>query len=311
VTGVVHGSIVVAGEALIDLVRAPDGSLSSHPGGGPYNVARTLGRLERPVSFLGGLSTDAFGVQLREQLQEDGVALDAAVTTTAPTTLALAQVDAAGVASYRFYEAGTSAPALTLAATVLPERIEAFYVGTLGLVFEPMASTLETLVGRLGDETLVALDPNCRPATIADPDAYRARLQRLLRRADVVKVSEEDLDWLEPGADPATAARRLLGAPEALALVTLGGDGALVVTPESELPVRAPAIEVVDTIGAGDAFMGAFLASWSEQGLGRDDLTRLDAVERAARFGCRVAAIACERAGADPPRLAELRAPLV
>jgi fructokinase len=302
--------IVVAGEALIDLVRAPDGSLSSHPGGGPYNVARTLGRLERPVSFLGGLSTDAFGVQLREQLQADGVALDTVVTTTAPTTLALAQVDVAGVASYRFYDAGTSAPALTLAAAVLPERIETFYIGTLGLVFEPMASTLETLVGRLSDETLLALDPNCRPATIADADAYRARLRRLLGRADVVKVSEEDLGWLDPGADPAAAARRLLVGPGALALVTLGGEGALVVTPATELAVRAPAIEVLDTIGAGDAFMGAFLASWSEQGLGRDDLSRLDAVERAAHFACRVAAIACERAGANPPRLAELGAPL-
>jgi fructokinase len=302
--------IVVAGEALIDLIRAPDGSLTSHPGGGPYNVARTLGRLERPVSFLGGLSTDAFGVQLREQLQADGVALETAVTTTAPTTLALAQLDAAGVASYRFYEAGTSSPALTLDAVALPERIGTFYLGTLGLVFEPMASTLEALVGRLGDETLVALDPNCRPATIADPHAYRARLGRLLGRADVVKVSEEDLDWLDPGADPVVAARRLLRGPDALALVTLGGEGALVVTAAAELAVRAPAVAVLDTIGAGDAFMGAFLASWSEQGLGRADLAHLDAVEHAARFACRLAALACERAGANPPRLAELGVPL-
>jgi fructokinase len=300
--------IVVAGEALIDLIRAPDGSLSSHPGGGPYNVARTLGRLERPVSFLGGLSTDAFGVQLREQLAADGVSLDTAVATNAPTTLALAQVDAAGVASYRFYQAGTSAPALTLAAAVIPGRIGMFYLGTLGLVFEPMASTLETLVGRLDDETLVALDPNCRPATIADPDAYRARLSRLLRRADVVKVSEEDLDWLDPGAEPVVAARRLLRGPDALALVTLGGEGALVVTAAAELAVGAPVVAVLDTIGAGDAFMGAFLASWSEQGLGRADLAHLDAVEQSTRFACRVAAIACQRAGANPPRLAELAA---
>lgn len=306
------GPIVVAGEALIDLVRAPDGSLEGHPGGGPYNVARTLGRLERRVWFLGALSTDAFGEQLRAQLQADGVALGAAIATRAPTTLALAQMDAAGVASYRFYESGTSAPGLTLAdaTAARPGGIATFYLGTLGLVFEPMASTLEAIVARVGDGTLVALDPNCRPATIGDPTAYRARLRRLLARADVVKVSEEDLDWLDPGTERVAAARRLLGGPGAVALVTLGGDGALVVTAQTELAVPAPAVQVVDTIGAGDAFMGAFLATWSEHELGRADLRRLEAVERAARFACRVAALACERAGANPPRLADLAGPV-
>jgi fructokinase len=302
--------IVVAGEALIDLVRAPDGSLEGHPGGGPYNVARTLGRLERPVSFLGRLSTDAFGEQLRAQLRADGVRLDAAITTSAPTTLALAQIDVAGVASYRFYERGTSAPGLTPAdaTAALPGEIATFYLGTLGLVFEPMASTLESIVARLGGDTLVALDPNCRPAAIADIAAYRARLRRLLARADVVKVSEEDLDWLDPGADRVAAARGLLGGAGAVALVTLAGDGALVVTAQAQVAVPAPPVHVVDTIGAGDAFMGAFLASWSEQGLGRADLGRFDAIERAARFACRVAAVACERPGANPPRLGELAA---
>ncbi len=305
--------IVVAGEALIDLVRSPNGSLAGYPGGGPYNVARTIGRLERPVCFLGGLSTDAFGAQLREQLRADGVALDAAVATTAPTTLALAQLDAAGVATYRFYEAGTSAPGLTLAAATaaLPSRIATFYLGTLGLVFEPMASTLEAVVTRLGGETLVALDPNCRPATITDPPAYRARLRRLLARTDVVKVSEEDLDWLDPGTERVAAARALLGGEGAVALVTLGDDGALVVTADAELEVAAPSVHVVDTIGAGDAFMGAFLACWSERGLGRADLRRLDALEQAAGFACRVAAVACQRAGANPPRLTDLVASVI
>jgi fructokinase len=306
------GPIVVAGEALIDLVRAPDGSLEGHPGGGPYNVARTLGRLERRVWFLGRLSTDAFGEQLRAPLRADGVTLDAAVATRAPTTLALAQIDEAGVASYRFYESGTSAPGLTPAdaTAALPGGIATCYLGTLGLVFEPMASTLEAIVARLGGDTLVAVDPNCRPAAIADATAYRARLRRLLVRADVVKVSEEDLDWLDPGTDRIAAARRLLGSAGAIALVTLGGDGAIVVTARTQLAVPAPAVHVVDTIGAGDAFMGAFLASWSEEGLGRADLERLDAIEHAARFACRVAAVACERPGANPPRRAELVAPL-
>ena len=141
---------------------------------------------------------------------------------------------------------------------------------------------------------------------IDDPAAFRGRLARLLARTDVVKASEDDLAWIDPGTDPVTAARALLAHDDAVALVTLGGDGALVVTADEAIEVRAPQVEVVDTIGAGDAFMGAFLAHWRGRGLGRADLRRLDELEQAATFACRVAAITCSRAGADPPRLVEL-----
>ncbi len=302
------GAVVVTGEALIDLVLDRDGSLDGHPGGGPYNVARTIGRLEQRVSYLGRLSTDGFGTRLREELEADGVDLDSVVATDAPTTLALAELDESGAAEYHFYETGTSAPGLTpeAAAAALPEHVGVFYLGTLGLVFEPMASTLEALVGRMGEDTLVALDPNCRPSMIADPAAFRGRLGRLLARTDVMKASEEDLAWIDPGTDPVIAARKLLAQRHAVALVTLGGEGALAVTAEQAVEVRSPKVDVVDTIGAGDSFMGAFLARWRDRGLGRRDLDRLDEVEQAATFACRVAAITCSRAGADPPRLAEL-----
>jgi fructokinase len=302
------GMVVVTGEALVDVVLAPDGSLVGHPGGGPYNVARTIGRLEQPVVYLGRVSTDGFGSRLRRELELDGVGMQAVVATDAPTTLALVEVDADGIARYRFYNAGTSAPGLTLeeATAALPERIGTFYLGTLGLVFEPMATTLEALVRGMPDSTLVALDPNCRPATIDDPAAYRGRLGRLLERADLVKASEEDLAWLSPGVEPVRAARELLAVASSIALVTLGPRGALVVTEETVLEVGAPAVEVVDTIGAGDAFMGSFLAHWHERGFGRSDLARLDDVAEAAAFACRVAAITCSRAGADPPRASEL-----
>jgi fructokinase len=297
--------VVVTGEALVDLVLARDGSLSGHPGGGPYNVARTIGRLDRPVVYLGRLSSDGFGSRLRTELEADGVRMDAVVPTDAPTTLALAELDDAGVAHYHFYSVGTSAPGLTLeeATAALPPRISTFYLGTLGLVFEPMAATLEALVGRMDEATLVALDPNCRPTTIDDPAMYRGRLARLLERTDVIKASEEDLAWLNPGAQPVAAARSLLVADHAVALVTLGADGALVVTAGDVLEVTAPPVDVVDTIGAGDAFMGSFLARWQMRGLGRQDLELLDEVAEAAGFACRVAAITCSRAGADPPRL--------
>jgi fructokinase len=302
------GTVIVTGEALIDLVLARDGSLDGHPGGGPYNVARTIGRLEQPVRYLGRVSTDGFGRRLRLELEADGVDLESVIATDAPTTLALAELDAAGAARYHFYDSGTSAPGLTLeaASAAFPADVAMFYLGTLGLVFEPMASTLEALVTRIGEGTLVALDPNCRPNMIADAAGFRGRLARLLARTDVMKASEEDLAWIEPDADPVAAARGLLGHGGAVALITLGGEGAIAVTREEAIAVGAPKVDVVDTIGAGDAFMGAFLARWRARGLGRSDLHRLDELEQAAAFACRVAAITCSRAGADPPRLAEL-----
>jgi fructokinase len=215
----------------------------------------------------------------------------------------LAEVAGDGGARYRFYTDGTSAPGLTVeaAAAALPQRIGAFYLGTLGLVLEPIASTLEDLLGRVAPDTLVALDPNCRPSAIPDPATYRARLERLLRRADVVKVSEEDLEWLDPGTEPVAAARRLLAGRRAVALLTRGGDGAVVDTAEEARPVTAPAVAVVDTIGAGDAFMGGFLARWRARGLGRADLSRIDAVQHAVAYACVVAAITCSRAAASAP----------
>ena len=299
---------VVTGEALVDLVLSPDGSLVGHRGGGPYNVARTVARLEQPVWYLGRLSTDGFGHRLRRGLEEDGVGLDAVVATDAPTTLALAEVDESGSASYVFYAEGTSSPGLTLdeARAALPEAPAALCAGTLGLVFEPMATTIETLVAEAAPETLVALDPNCRPSTIDDPAAYRGRLDRLLRRSDVLKASDDDLRWLVPDASPADAARALIGRGDGVALVTLGGRGALVVCGDEVREVPAPAVEVADTIGAGDSFMGGFLAWWRARELSRAELPDLDRLADAAAFACRVAAITCSRPGADPPHLAEL-----
>ena len=148
------------------------------------------------------------------------------------------------------------------------------------------------------------VDPNCRPA-IARGD-YRARLERVLALADVVKVSEEDLAWLAPGVPAVEAARALLDRGPAVVLLTLGGDGAVAIGRELEVAVPAPPVEVVDTIGAGDAFSGGWLAHWAEHGLGRAELADSGAVVAATRFACHVAALTCARAGASPPRRAEL-----
>jgi fructokinase len=295
---------VVAGEALIDLVPAPGDTLAAHPGGGPFNTARTLGRLERPVAYLGRLSEDRFGARMAALLASDGVLADAIVHTADPTTLALAEVDETGAATYRFYERGTSAPGLTEADALaaLPAAVAYLHVGTLGLVLEPMARALEALVARLAGEALVMVDPNCRPALPPD----RGRLARVLAGADVVKVSDDDLAWLSPGVPPLEAGRVLLDGGAAVVLLTRGGKGAFAIDADGAVEVAAPPVDVVDTIGAGDAFSGGWLAYWSEHGLGRAELAQRDAVLAATRFACLVAALTCARAGAEPPRRTEL-----
>jgi fructokinase len=300
--------IVVGGEALYDVVAADGDELRAHPGGGPFNAARTVARLEQPVAYLGRVSNDRFGARLERILVDDGVHLQAVVRTDDPTTLALAELDDDGVARYRFYFEGTSAAGLTPqeAMAALPERVDILFVGTLGLVLEPMATALEALVEHVAGDAMIAIDPNCRPSAIRDPAAYRARLGRVLSRAGLVKVSEEDIAWLDPDRDAVTAARALLDDGPSVALLTRGGDGVTVIARDRDVDVAAPATDVVDTIGAGDAFAGGFLAWWHAQRLDTAALDDLDLVVEAARFACLVAAKTCERAGASPPRRVEL-----
>jgi fructokinase len=152
----------------------------------------------------------------------------------------------------------------------------------------------------------VTVDPNIRPWVISDADAYRRRLRRIMAQSHVLKVSEEDAAWLDPHNPPLAAARAMLDAGPVVVLLTRGPDGVVVVTRDGESAVQVAAAKVVDTIGAGDAFGGGFLAWWRSQGLGSDALADLDTVAEAARFGCLVAARTVERAGASPPHLSEL-----
>ena len=300
-------AIVVGGEGLFDLVHESAGTLRAHVGGAAINTARTLGRLERDVHYLGCLSDDGFGSQLRATLAEDGVKLDTVVDTKLPTTLALVELDAGGSASYHFYSEGTSAPALEpdAALSVLPSNVEMLHVGTLALVMEPTAIALQAVVEAVSATALVMVDPNCRPTFIPDQGTYRRSLAATLQYSHVVKVSLEDLEYLEPGRAPTEAARALLDDGPAVVLVTRGGDGATIVSAAAEIHVPAPAARVIDTIGAGDAFGGGFLAWWNLRGT---DLNDLEAVREATRFACVVAARTTERPGAQPPRLAEVEA---
>ena len=300
--------IVVAGEALIDILVQPDGRLTAVPGGGPFNTARTIGRLGGDVTFLGRLSNDRFGGILRDGLAGSDVDLSLTEATDAPTTLAIAELDDAGVATYRFHTSDTSAAALSPEAVeaALAGRPRAVHLGTLGLVLEPIADVLAAAIPAVGVETLVMLDPNCRPRVIRDRAAYLDRLERVMTRADVVKVSIDDLAYLAPDRSPTAAAQAMLDRGVSVVLVTDGPDPVLIVTASgvSQLPI--PAVQIVDTVGAGDAFGGGFLARWVERGSGREDLVDSAGVRDAVAFGIAVAVRTCQRAGADPPRRADL-----
>lgn len=303
--------IVVAGESLVDLIAHGD-SLRAMPGGGPYNVARTVARLGQPCAYLGALSSDRFGQQLRAALRADGVDDRWAPVSEDPTTLAVAQIGADGAASYGFYVERTSAADLSesQAIRVLDGTPSIVCVGTLGLVLEPVATSLETLITRLDPAVVVAVDPNCRPAVVRDEVAYRARLARVLARADLVKVSGDDLDFLSPDLGHLAGARRLLAGGPSVVLLTDGARDVQVVAQTFHRVLPVPPVPVVDTVGAGDAFLGAVLAHWAHRGLGRGELHDEAAVTRAAAFGVAVSAITCGRVGADPPRADELAAGL-
>ncbi|MDO8484801.1 MAG: carbohydrate kinase [Candidatus Limnocylindrales bacterium] len=300
--------IIVAGEALIDRIVHPDGSAIEVPGGGPFNTARTIGRLGIPVAFLGRLSTDRSGTILRRALAADGVDLSLASTTHAPTTLALAEIDAHGSATYRFQTTDTSAPSLDADAVraALGVNPAALHLGTLGLVLEPMATALADGVARCAPETLLMVDPNCRPPAIADRTAYIARLHAVLRRADIVKASRDDLAYLWPDTPVGGAARQILAAGPRAVVVTDGPRPVACHTPGFAFDLAVPQVAVVDTVGAGDAFGGALLARWIERGLGRDELSDESALRDAVTRAIEVASLTCQRPGADPPRRAEL-----
>jgi fructokinase len=302
--------IIVAGEALIDLISDPGGRLVAKPGGGPYNTARTIGRLGQGCAFLGRISVDRFGDQLLGNLRGDSVDVGLVERTSDPTTLAVAEIDEAGGATYRFYAEGTAAPGLSGAHVLgsVGQDAAAVHVGTLGLVLQPMARAIERLVESLGPGPLVMVDPNCRPSATRDRSGLVSRVERIAARTDVIKVSVDDARFLYPDLPVEAATSRLRSLGASVVLLTDGGRSVRVATDRGDFTLDVPRVDVVDTVGAGDAFGGGFLASWIGRGLGREELQDPTLVRDSVAFAVLVASETCRRAGADPPTMARLAA---
>jgi fructokinase len=304
--------ILVGGEALIDLVPAPEvrpgelGPLLPLPGGGPYNVAITVGRLGAPVRFLSRLSTDSFGDALIEKLQLSGVDTRMVQRGPEPTTLAVAGIGPDGSARYSFHVEGTADREVRHPGP-LPAEITIVSLGTLSLVLEPGATRYEQL---MRDHTgLVVLDPNIRPVMITDPEAYRARFRSWLPDVGLLKLSIEDAAWLADG-DPVSGVKDWLKQGLAAVVVTRGADGIAVLTADGEeVTVPTPPATVVDTIGAGDTVHGALLYWLHKTGIGTPEGLRevaADEWRNALNFAAQAAAVTVSRAGAEPPYAAEL-----
>jgi fructokinase len=283
------------------------------PGGGPANTAVALGRLGSPVRFLGRLSDDAFGRLFRARLGGSGVGLDDCPRAAEPSTLAVADLDEHGSADWTFHAEGTADWQWTAAelAAVDLSGTACVHAGSLTLVRAPGATAVEEfLVRAAGAGATISLDPNVRPRLVP-PSVYRERLARWCALTDILRVSEEDLRTLRPGAPPERACDEWHAAGARLVVVTLGARGALVSLDGERAAVPGVRVRVVDTVAAGDSFTAGFLHHLSGAGLlgGRPtELTLADAVAAAA-FGARVAALTCGVAGPNPPWADRLRDP--
>jgi fructokinase len=298
-----HGTVVVVGEALVDVVVTADGTATEAPGGSPLNVAVTLSRLGVPTTLVTALGEDARGDRIVDHLAASGVGLADGARCLEATSSAVARLGTDGAATYDFdlhWE--------------LPDRplppAAVVHAGSLGLFLPPGADVVHAELERAAERSLVTLDPNARPTLVPDAAATRARFEEACRHAHVVKLSDEDAAWLYPGTSLEAVVDRLLGLGIRLVGVTRGAAGVRLASAAAAVEVEAPQVRVADTIGAGDSFMGALIQQLVVRDLAADVAhgRALASVELAevGGFAAAVAAVTVSRQGADPPWLREL-----
>lgn len=307
--------ILCCGEALIDMLPREtalgEAAFAPHAGGAVYNTAIALGRLGAPAGFFCGLSQDFLGELLADGLARSKVEAGLCPRAARPTTLAFVRlVD--GQARYAFYDEGTAGRMLSPGdLPALPASVTALFFGGISLVSEPCGSAYEALMLREAPARVTMIDPNIRPGFITDETAYRARLARMIGAADIVKLSDEDLHWLEGPGEVAPLARGLIARGPRLVLITEGAKGAHGFTAAGQAFAPARPVAVADTVGAGDTFNAGALAALHGAGaLSKAALAGLapDTLAAALDLGVRAASVTVSRAGANPPWASELPA---
>ena len=306
--------ILSCGEALIDMLpresTAGEACFAPYAGGAVFNTAIALGRLGALSAFFSGVSTDMLGEILAETLEASKVDTNLMARSARPTTVAFVKL-VNGQATYAFYDEGTAGRMLSVdQLPALPADVQALFFGGISLVNDPAASTYEALQAREAPARVTMIDPNIRPGFIAGKEAeYRARIERMIARADLVKLSDEDLHWLMGEGDLSALARDILAKGPKVVFITEGAAGARAVTATQDRFVAATKVTVADTVGAGDTFNAGVLAALHEAGaLSKTGVAALpDAVlDAALTLGTRSAAVTVSRAGANPPWRHEL-----
>ena len=301
-------SVLVVGETLVDVIHRADGSIDEKPGGSCANVAISLGRLERSPRLLTNLGDDKHGREARAWLEESGVVVRAQKVSR--TSSATAYLDSQGAASYEF-----SVEWKLIIESA--DEVDVLHLGSIAAIQEPGATAVSNLVDHYRGRTLVTYDPNIRPSLVDDADAVRQRILSFIERSDVVKASDDDIAWLHPGEDIETAARRWATSGPALVVVTLGAAGSLAITQNTLTYINAVPVEVADTVGAGDTFMGALIDGLMGEGaLGSKARPTVESLSEAQISSllqkCALsAAVTVSRPGADPPTREELESGLL
>lgn len=294
--------VVVIGESLIDIVRS-DGAVSEIVGGSPANVALGLGRLGGSPQLVTALGQDARGRRIAGHLEASGVAIHPGSWSLERTATAAATIRPDGSAEYEFDIVWQVPHGIRC------DDARIVHTGSIAAFLEPGATGVMEAIARATTRSLVTFDPNIRPALVGEHDAAVQRVLGLAQHAHAVKLSDEDASWLWPTKTPDEVAALLLDNGSSLVAITLGGEGAIAATRSARVAVEATAVDVVDTVGAGDTFMAALIHRLSA------DPTLVDrptdaALEQALVFATTAAAITVQRAGADLPRAADVTAAL-
>ncbi len=298
---------LVIGEALVDIVVAPDGSSAEHVGGSPANVALGLARLGHRVELATHIGPDVRGDHVRDHLERDQVQLREGSVAAERTPTATATLDARGVATYTFDLSWD------LPESLGPGDASHLHIGSIATALLPGADQVRRIIGLARDHATISYDPNLRPALLRDAHHERPGIEQLVALSDLVKASDEDIAWLYPGDSVDEVLARWSGLGPSMTVITLGGDGARALVGGAFVSVPPRVVDVVDTVGAGDAFMAGLISGLLDASLlagagGRVALADADpgAARPALDRAIEVAAITCSRAGADPPYRREL-----